>query len=68
MEQEVERLLEALGDIAGGHVPPGQMPPLDDVNGFRYKMWLWSQERAKQALEAFPYCNPGRTKGRGCRA
>ena len=49
-EAEVERLRQALHDIAHGNPPKGEMPSLDDPNAFRHGMWTWSQKHARRAL------------------
>ena len=52
LQAEVERLREALDEIAGGEAPPEVMVHVntDSPAEFRYRMWLWSQERARRAL------------------
>ena len=49
LKAEVEALRQALHDIAGGHVPPDEMPSMDDPATFRHAMWTWSQKRAREA-------------------
>ena len=46
---EAPNLLKALDDIAKGMIPA--LPPLDDKHEFRYRMWQWSQDRARAAID-----------------
>ena len=50
LREESKRMKSALDDIAKGMVPAGEMPSLDDKHEFRYKMWQWSQKRAREGL------------------
>ena len=44
-------LVKALEEIAGGHVPAGAMPNLEQSPlAFRAEMWEWSERRALAAL------------------
>lgn len=48
----IEKLEKTLDDIAKGVVPAGEVPSLEDKHEFRYKMWQWSQKRAREGLES----------------
>lgn len=52
-----ESLVGALKDIANGMIP--KVPNLNSSENFNNTMWVWSQEKAQEALAAYE-------KGEGC--